>query len=231
MFGWVTWVQDWNLAACEAEMRRALQLNPSDERAHVAYSMFLITTSEDSTRAVNETKLALDLDPLSQHVNALMAWIYLFVRDYVRAVEQANKTLELFPDALQAHWALGLAEACQFRYPQAIAALEKAATLSQDALSVAYLGAVQARAGGLDVASRFLMDLLSRNEREAVLPRCFVYLYAAIGNKDRAFEWMERAYEARDSGLFWLRVMPLYDPLRSDPRFGEMLRRLGIPRR
>jgi TolB-like protein len=230
-FAWVTWVHDWDLAVCEWETLRAIQLNPSDERAHVTYSIFLVTTSEDSARAVSEAKLALDLDPLSQHVNSIVAWIYLFVRDHARAVDQARKTLELFPGSLQAYWVLGLAEACRSRYPEAIAALEKAVAISRDALSMAYLGSVHARAGNLDVALRFLKDLLFRNEREAVPPRCFVFLYAAVGDWDRAFEWMEKAYEARDSGLFWLRVMPLYHPLRFDPRFDQMLRRLGIPRK
>jgi hypothetical protein len=95
---------------------------------------------------------------------------------------------------------------------------------------MAYLGSAHARAGNLDVASGILEDLLSRSDREAVAPRCFAYLYGAMGERDRAFEWMEKAYEARDSGLFFMRVNPLYDPLRSDPRFHEMLRRLGIPR-
>jgi hypothetical protein len=95
---------------------------------------------------------------------------------------------------------------------------------------MAYLACAHARAGNRAVASGIVAELLSRSEHEAVLPRCFVLIYAALGECDRAFEWMEKAYAARDSGLFFIRVMPLYDPLRADDRFGEMLRRLGIPR-
>ena len=101
---WATWVLDWDLAACEAEILRAIQLNPSDERPHVLYSILLATTSEDCARAVSEVRLALDLDPLSQWVNGNAAWVYLFVKDYERAIEQARKTLELFPGSLQAYW-------------------------------------------------------------------------------------------------------------------------------
>jgi tetratricopeptide (TPR) repeat protein len=171
----------------------------------------------------------LELDPLSQYVNGIVAWIYLFVKDYERAIEQARKTLELFPGSLQAYWIIGLAEMCRTRYTEAIAALEQGLAISHDAFSIAYLGAAHARAGNLGVARSMLRDLLARAEHEAVPPRCFVYVYAELGERDQAFRWMEKAYQARDSGLFFLRVMPHYDPLRCDPRFDAMLRRIGIP--
>jgi TolB-like protein len=228
-YGWATWICDWDLATCGAEMLRAIQLNPSEEHAHEAYSIFLVTTTSDRPRAVSEMRLALDLDPLSPYLNAVMAWTYVFVKDYERASEQALKTLELFPESIQAWWVLGLAEMCRSRHADAIRALEKAAAISQEPLSIAYLGAAQARAGRLDVAEMLLRQLLSRYEREPVPPRCFVFLYAATGDLDRAFEWLEKAYEIRDSGLFWLRVIPLFDPLRASPLFKEMLRRVGLP--
>jgi len=228
--GWASWMHDWDLPACEVETRRAIELNPSDEFARQQYSIFLVTTSEDCDRAVREIRLALDLDPLSQFVNGIAAWVYLFVKDYERASDQALKTLELFPGSLQAYWILGLAQMCRNRYAEAIAALELALATSRDSFSIAYLGSAHARAGNLDAATSMLGDLLAMNEGGAVPPRCFVALYGEMGDRDRAFEWMEKAYQARDSGLFFLRVMPLYDPLRSDPRFDGMLRRIGIPR-
>jgi TolB-like protein len=87
-YAWATWVCDWDLVTCEAEMLRAIQLNPSDEHAHMAYSIFLVTTTSDRGGAVSEMRLSLDLDPLSPYINALMAWTYVFVRDYKRAREQ-----------------------------------------------------------------------------------------------------------------------------------------------
>ena len=229
-FGWATWVTDWDLDTCEGEIRRAVQLNPSDEHAHAANSIFLIATTEDQGQAEREMRLAFHLDPLSEYVNANLAWIYLFLDDYDRAVEQARRTLELFPGSPLAYSGLGLAESCRCRHAEAIEALNKAAAISHDPVSMAYLACAHARAGDRSVASGMLEDLLSRSEREAVTPRCFVLVYGAIGERDRAFEWMDRAYAAHDSGLFFMRVMPLYDPLRPDPRFAEMLRRLGIPR-
>ena len=228
--GWATWMRDWDLAACEAETLRAIELNPSDEHARQQYAIFLATTSEDCSGAVRETRLALDLDPLSQYVNGIAAWVYLFVKDYDQAIDQARKTLELFPGSLQAYWIIGLAEMCRNRFAEAIAVLEQALAISRDPFSIAYLGSVHARAGNLDVARSMLSDLLAMSQREAVPPRFFVLLYGELAERDQAFEWLEKAYQARDSGLFFLRVIPLYDPLRSDPRFDEMLGRIGIPR-
>jgi len=156
-------------------MLRAIQLNPSDEHAHEAYSIFLVTTTRDRAWAVSEMRLALDLDPLSAYVNAVMAWTYVFVKDYERATEQALKTLELFPESLLAWWGLGLAEMCRSRHAEAIRAFEKPVAISPEPLSIAYLGAAQARAGRIDVAEALLRQLLLRCERQSVPPRCFVF--------------------------------------------------------
>jgi Flp pilus assembly protein TadD len=118
---------------------------------------------------------------------------------------------------------------CSSSHVQAIAAFERAAAISPEPLSIAYLGVAHARAGHFDNADSLLRQLLSRSEREPVPPRCFVFLYTATGDQERALEWLERAYKVRDSGLFWLRVMPQYDSLRSTTRYKKVLRRLGLP--
>jgi tetratricopeptide (TPR) repeat protein len=207
-----------------------MQLNPSDERAYEAYALFLATAIEDHAGALREVGHLLDLDPLSHRSNALAGWVYLWVQDFARANEQARRTLELFPESVQAFYVLGLAALCQTRKAEAIAALEKAVGISPDLLSRTYLGCAWARAGRIETTLALLVDLLQRKEQEHVLPRCFVYLYAALGKQDLAFEWLERAYASHDAGLLMLRVMPLYDRLRSDPRLERVLRRIGIPR-
>jgi TolB-like protein/Tfp pilus assembly protein PilF len=227
-YAWATWICDWDLPTCEAEIQRAIELNPSDEHAHVTYSVFLVTTTTDRLRAVEEMRLALDLCPLSPYVNALMAWTYMLVRDHDRACEQARKTLDLFPDLLLAWWGLGLAELGRSNHDAAIAAFQKAAAISDEPLSLAYLGAAHARAGHRDRAESLLAQLLFRSGSEPVPPRCFAILCTALQDHDEALRWLEQACEVRDSGLFWLRVMPLYDPLHSDPRFQQILRRIGL---
>jgi tetratricopeptide (TPR) repeat protein len=228
-FGWASLCHDWDLATNEREVVRAMRLNPSDERAHEGYA-FLLAATEDHAGALSEVKHALDLDPLSQRENAFAAWVHLWVKDFAQAAEQARKTLELFPESLQAYYVLGLAELCQSRYDKAIGAHERAVAISPAPISMAYLGCALARAGRTEAALTLLDDLLARREREHVPPRCLVFLYAALGNRDLALEWLERAYVAHDPGLLMMRVMPLFEPLRSDPRFKRMLRQIGIPR-
>ncbi len=220
VLGWVSWVQDWDLATCEAENLRALALNPSDEGAHMNYAVFLATVREDAARAIEEAKLALDLDPLSLNVNTDVAWTYLFVEDYERALQQARTTLDLFPDAFQAWYILGCLELRASRFDRAIEAFAKADAISPDALSMGYLGHAHARAGHLDTANSLLDQLLSRAKREYVPAKSLVWLYAGLGEPDRVIKWLEKAYRDRDATLFFCgcHAAPIFGPM------GELIR-------
>ena len=200
----MSWLQDWHLARCEAETLRAIDLNPSDEGAHVNYAAFLATVGKDGARALAEAKLALDLNPLSINVNTDAAWIHLFVRDYEGALRQARTTLDLFPDALHAWYVLGWAEIAFSKFDAAIQAFDKAAAICRDALSIGYLGHAHARAGHLDTASSLLNELLSRVELGYVAPKSLICLYAGLGDRDRLLESLERAYQDRDPHLFFM---------------------------
>lgn len=225
--GWVSWVQDWDLAICEEEACRAIQLNPSEPLAHILHGIVLAIRG-DSARAAAEARLALDVDPLSLYINTSAAWVCLFAKDYQRAREQARAALDLFPNALQACYVLGWAEVALARIDRAIEALEKAVAISPDPISIGYLGHVQARAGHREIALSLLDDLLSRLKLGYVPAKSFVAVYAGLGELDRAFEWLEKAYQERDPMLFWLLSVPAYEPLRSDPRCDQMLRRIGL---
>jgi tetratricopeptide (TPR) repeat protein len=230
MLGWVSWMRDWDMAKCEAEVCRAIQLNPSDEHARVTYAVFLAVARAD-TQAGEEIRIALDLDPLSLHVNSSAGWVHLFLKDYERARRQARATLDLYPDSLQGYYVLGGAEVGLSRFPEAIQAFEKAAAISADSLSLGYLGHAYARAGQTEAALSVRDELLARLKRGYVTIKPFVCLYAGLGERDRAFEWIEKAFEERDPMLFWLRSVPYFKPLRADPRFEDMARRIGLPRR
>jgi TolB-like protein/tetratricopeptide (TPR) repeat protein len=225
--GWVSWLQDWDVDTCEAQTRHAIQLNPSDEGAHILYAVFLAVVREDP-KAAAEAKLALDLDPLSLHVNTTAAWVHLFLKDYERALQQARTTLDLFPGSLQAYYVLGWAELGLSRIDASIEAFEKAAAISADSISIGYLGYAHARAGHRDKAISLLNELLSRLKLEYVPAKAFVSLYAGLGERDRAFEWLDKAYQEHDPMLFWMRAVPLFEALRCDPRFDEMACRVGL---
>jgi TolB-like protein len=223
---WAGWLHDWDLAQCEAEARTALELNPSDELAHVMYAMFYAVVREDHASAAAEARLALDLGPLSVHVNTSVAWIYLWGRDYDLAQAQARKTLELFPEALQAYYVLGLAEVGRGRFADSIAHFERACAISDAPISLGYLGNAYGRARRIEAATAVLNELLARREREHVSLRSLELVYVGLGDFDAAFEVFEQAYANRDPTLFFTRAIPAFDPLRSDPRFDSLVRRL-----
>ena len=228
--GLVYWVADWDPAAGEREIHRAIELQPSSESAHFAHSLFLVTMLRDHDRALDAAQRALDLDPLSVLSNFSAAFILLFAGEYERAIDQALKTLELHPDSPLALQALGWAYAGRADYNEAVNAFQKAVNLSRDVNSVAALGHAQARSGQVAQAEALLGELLERSARAYVPEVCFVTIYAGLGDCDRAFERLERCYEERDPHLFWLPVMPAFDPLRSDARFDEWLARLRLTR-
>jgi tetratricopeptide (TPR) repeat protein len=228
VLGWASLLLDWDFVTCEREARCAIELNASDAGAHVLYAVFLVGVRQDYPQAVAEAQLALDLAPLSQYVNTSAAWVYVFADEHERAIEQARKALELFPESLQAYQTIGLAELGRRRYAQAILAFEKAVAISREPLSLAYLGHAQAKAGRTDTAWQLLDELLSRSQLEHVLPRSFAALYAGLGDGDQTIHWLRKALEARDPGLFWLRANPAYDAWRSDPRVEKILHQAGL---
>jgi tetratricopeptide (TPR) repeat protein len=228
VLGWVTWLQDWDLAKCETEIRRAIQLNPSDEGARLIYAVFLAVVRGDP-QAIEEAKFALDLNPLSLDINTGAAWIYLFLKDYERAIRQAQEALDLFPDSLQAYYIIGCARLGLSRFPEAVQAFERAYAISPDASSIAYLGHAYARAGRMEAAVSSRDTMLAMLRRGYVSTRALLCLYAGLGERELAFELLEKAYRDHDSLAFWLCACPTCQPLRCDPRFGEMVRRIGVP--
>jgi len=225
----VRWLIDWDLAACEQQLRRAIELNPSSESAHLWQAQFLLIIRQERGKALEEARLALDLDPLSPSTNFGVAWLLLFADEHERAVDQARKTLELYPDSPQAYYVLGWAYAARSMWPEAVHAFESAVAASRDTTSISYLGHAYARSGQNRAAQDLLEELRSKSVREHVPPILFALLYSGLGDFDRAFESLGRCYEERDSHLFYLSVLPGFDPLRSDPRYEALLLRLGLP--
>lgn len=225
---WSYWFLDWDLGACEREIRRAIEVNPSSEWSHLTHAKFLVTIPRDCQKAREAARLALDLDPLSVTTNFSVAWVLVFAGAYEEAVDQARKALDLYPDSPMAYQALGWAYVGQSLYDDAVGAFRKAAALAGDAHSISGLGHACARAGQEGTAKTLLGELLDMSTRGFVPEVCFCLLYAGMGDLNHAFERLERCYEERDPHLFWLPVMPAFGPLRQDSRYHDMLRRVGI---
>ena len=227
----VHWLLDWDLEGCEREVQLALSLNPSNELAHYWYAMYLVTIRGDRTKACAEARIGLELDPLSMISNFSAAWIYLFAADYDRALDQARKTLDLYPDCLPAWHIIGIVHLTRGEHADGVRALKTAYEISMDAMSLTFLLAALAQSGMRDESAALLKELLDRSEREYIPALALSIAYMGLGDMDESFEWLDKCFAERDSRLFWLLVVPLFQPLRSDARFDLFLRRLGLDAR
>jgi TolB-like protein/DNA-binding winged helix-turn-helix (wHTH) protein/Tfp pilus assembly protein PilF len=216
---------DW--AAAENAFQRAIALNPSYVTAHhwYAYCLMAQTRVEEALR---EIRLAQELDPLSSIINTDVAEMLYYARRYDEAIRQAQKTLELDPSFALAHRVLGLAYEQKGMYKESLAALETQVRLSDRAdYAVAELARAYALTGNRAGAENLLRELHALNPQNPGTSIGLAFLYAALGDKDRAFVWLEKAANER-MGVILLKVQPYFDPIRSDPRFLAIERRMAL---
>jgi TolB-like protein/Tfp pilus assembly protein PilF len=222
------WERDW--IGAEREFQRALQLNPKYATGHQWYA-FCLAEMGRLKEAKAEMKRALELDPFSLSINSAQGWILYLNREYDAAVDQYLRTLEMDRHFTPARASLCLAYAQKGQYADALAAIEKARehALEEDAESLAFLGHVHARAGRPDEARKVLQQLAELGRRNHVSSYHAAIVHAHLGEKDAAFAALERAFNENACAIVSLRIDPLLDPLRSDPRFAELLTRLDLP--
>lgn len=224
---WMNLLLDWDLDAAMREVRRATELSPSDADAHSFYSTLLCFVGH-SAEATREIQYVLKLDPTSLISNQYAAWMFLQMGLHSRAEAQARRTIALFPDSLQPYFVLGWSAWCQGKVESAVAALEKALSHSREALSLAYLGHVYGRLARTDEARRLIAELEQLRAQGQASPIAFAVAHAGLGELDAAFDWLEAAYRLRDGHLFWLTGDPGLEPLHADPRFADLVRRIGV---
>ncbi len=224
---WVYFVFEWDYAAAEREFKRAIELNPKYPTAHSWYSMYLVSTGR-TAEARAEIKRAQELDPLSLIINTLVGWISVLTRDYERALEQARKTVELDPNFPRAYWVLGLAYEQKGVYGEAIAAFQKGFALSGDYEFLAWLGHAYASSGNRREAEKVIAQLNEMAQHRYVSSYDIAAIYAGLGEKERALDWLEKAYDEHPRFLVDLGVEPKLDALRSDPRFADLVRRVHL---
>jgi serine/threonine protein kinase/TolB-like protein/Tfp pilus assembly protein PilF len=217
---------DWDWPGAEATYRRAIDLNPGYAEARASHG-FTLTALGRFDEAIAEMEEARRLDPLSMPLNRDIGSVYFFARRYDRAVDEYRRALELDPGFTSLHTALGTAYMMQGRHTDALAELEAAGDPDDSPRKLAVLALAHATSGQRDVATRELEALVAAADRgEFVSPVSVARVYAALGRSDGAFEWLERAYQARSDTLVWLRVDPRFDPIRSDPRFDDLVGRV-----
>lgn len=227
VLAWMHLLLDWNLDAALHEVRCALELSPSEVDAHSFHSTLLCFVGQ-RTEAAREVQYMLKLNPAPLLPNQYAAWMYLHLGLHGRAEAQAKRTIQRFPESLQPYFVLGWSAWYRGRRDEAVAALETALGHSHEALSVAYLGHVYGRLGRVQEATRLLAELEQLRTAGQAPPMAFAVLHAGRGEIEKAFEWLETAYGLRDGYLFWLPGAPGLDPLHSDARFGNLVRRIGV---
>jgi len=222
---------DWDWSAGEREFQRAIELNPSYATAHQWHAVALGTMGR-SEDAIAEGKRAVELDPLSLAINRDLGRVFYLARQYDQAIEQERKTLELDPNFAWAHLTLGQAYVQKSTYKEGIAEFEKELVISTGStIALGDLGYAYAVAGRRAEAQKVLDKLNELSKQKWVPAWSRTPIYAGLGEKDKAFEWLDKAYEERSiiTG-FWgyTKADPAYDPLRSDPRFADLLRRMNL---
>ena len=220
----VHFLYDWDWAAAEKEYHRAIELSPGTAEFHTRYALFLQNQGRDD-EALTELKRALDIDPMQHLVGA----IFYAARQYNEAIRWNLKVLETTPNYSPAHLFLGLAYEQKKDFSRAIPELKKAVELSQDKVFPAFVAHAYAVSGKNHEARSILEELKQPSDKSYVDPWAIALVYTGLGEKDRAMEWLENAYRNRDHDVAFCKTWPHFDPLRSDPRFQDLLRHMNLP--
>jgi len=221
----------WQWENAEGEFKRALGLNPSYPTAHHWYSLLLLDKGQFD-EALTEARRAQELDPLSLVIGQNVAQACLARADVNSSIEQARKVIDLDPRYSRGHSQLGLAYLKQGNYSEAIVELQKAVDLpsERDRFSSSSLGYAYGVTGRRAEALAILKELEAKYERHEVLGQDLAAIYAGLGDKDQAFAWIEKDFQAHSGLLARTRWQLPFESLRSDARFADLLRRMGLPR-
>ena len=225
---------DWDFAGAEQEFKRALELNPNNADIRHGYAHYLMAMGRMAESAA-ESKRALNLDPVDDNLTDCLCWHSFAARQYDNSIRMARDLLIRVPDDTWEMAILGWDYEQKRMHEQAIAEFKKAVELTDknspdfSPFFLAGLAHSYALAGRRSDAEQVLQGLLGRARKSYVSPFDIALIYAALGEKDTAFAWMEKAVEERSTWLVYSKWEPRLDPLRSDPRFQDLLRRIGFP--
>jgi TolB-like protein/DNA-binding winged helix-turn-helix (wHTH) protein/Tfp pilus assembly protein PilF len=225
---------DWDFAGAEREFKRALELNPSNADIRHEYAHYLMAMGRMAESAA-ESKLAVDLDPVNDGLTDCLCWHSFAARQYDNSIQMARNLLERVPDDTWELAILGWDYEQKGMHEEAIAEFKKAVELTNkdsplfSPFYLAGLAHAYAVAGRRSDAETVLQGLLERARRSYVSPFDIALIYTALGQKDTAFAWMTKAVAERSTWLVYSKWEPRLDPLRSDPRFQDLLRRIGLP--
>jgi adenylate cyclase len=218
---------DFDLAGGESTLRRAIALNPNYAEAHHLYG-YLLAEQGRFDESLAESKRAAELDPLSAGIASDVSLPLMFQGKYEAAKKHSRKAMELDPGFYLGQEYLGWIDLQAGKFNEAIPELEKARAMDSAPLLAGYLGYAYAAAGERAKAEATIAELSQMSSRRFVSPFCTAIIYIGLGDKQRALEGLEKAYEVRSQWLLFLKVDRIFNPLRSDPRFIELLKKVGL---
>jgi len=223
------WLHDWQWQEAQREFERSLALNPAHPTASHWYAEYLMTMGRH-VEAIGRIKNSQELDPLSLIISVAIGRDFYMARRYDDALEQLRRTVELDPNYPVTYWVLGLLLRKMGRYELAIDEGEKGVKLSGGSpLMNAALAQTFATAGKREKAIQILDDLTNLTKQKYVAPYFFAGIHIGLGEDDRAIEYLEKSYEEHSHWLIYLHLDPSMDSLRSNPRFQDLSRRVGLP--
>ncbi|HEU5403885.1 MAG TPA: tetratricopeptide repeat protein [Terriglobales bacterium] len=219
--------QQWHWAEANAEYRRALELNPNDADAHDGLAAWLLCQGRFD-EALAEGRRGRELDPLAVS-GADIGWILFHSRRYDEAVQEYRSAIAVKPDSANGLWQLGFALMFNHQSQEAIPVVEKSVSLSgRSPGAIAVLISAYANGGRRSDALRLVAELKNQNRTRYVPPGAFVIAYLGLNDREQALAWLEQSYKEQSNILQFLKVHPIFDPLRNDPRFVDLMRRVGL---
>ena len=223
--GMVAMNQDWDWTTQGKQFRRALELNANSAGVHWAYAQYLNRVGLTND-ALGEAKLALQLDPVSSRSHMNLSFVYYYARQYDDALAEIERAITMHPDPAETVFPLSIIYVEKREYAKAIHEFQRMGNVPH---GLGHLGNAYARSGHKAEATAIVPKLKEHIDKTGVGRYEIALVYAGLQENDKAFEWLENAYQSRDKGLTYLKIDPCLDPLRSDARFASLIRRVGIP--
>jgi len=229
LLGTIRWNYDYDRVAAEAENRRAIELASGNANTHVGYALMLLFQAPSDEKAERELKLAQQLDPLTPVNYVVMSWSLGSRGDFPKALEQCHKALEIDPSYWYAYsTCLCLTYDRMGNHGEALKACEKGVAIELAPTSIAFLGWEYARSGDREQARKVIEQLRRLPAQTHVAPCWPAMVYAGLGENNAALDLLEKAYQERSGCVAFLKVQDFWDPLRSDPRFIALLKKVGL---
>lgn len=222
-----TYEYEWDWPKAEEQYRRAIEMNPNYVTAHHWYAAYLISRLR-SDEAIREMRLAQELDPLSLIINTSLGRVLYGARQYDAALEQLKKTIDMDQTFAEAHFQIAMVYEQKRMYAEALAEYQKAMELYQDPTMIAWAARIYAATGRRNDAERVLRQLEEQSKQKYISPYPIATVYAVLGEKDKAFEYLAKAYDERSYYVVFLNVDTAFDGMRSDARFQDLIGRIQI---